>query len=335
MISWLWTGYMGQWVSLVSVPFPSLSIWSRIIAPTFAPPVKSAALHNIQVLETPYKAVFGAEAVLWNPICRSETNFCIRCSSLIRQHAQKEIQCIGDKEIKEWGIAGEFLFIEAHDCQYPTKAMALPEREIAQGWDHCADRMISLCQAPMVGSECITCGIYSHAADKLLLITGRFLKGARTQQCTNTLSCFTGLYFCSSYFLLILWVLLLTYTYGHTPLARCGGITRALTHLFHSFQGFSTSQPYNPFLSVMLQYRFLTAPRITVEKDSCGSDGAGAVGGFHSDTKAMKRLDQPSVQWVPQCVSGLRHSGSICDLLFELRHQKTMFLLYTANHGRV
>lgn len=25
-------------------------------------------------------------------------------------------------------------------------------------------------------------------------------------------------------------------------------------------------------------------------------------GGFHSDTKAMKRLDRWSVQWVPMCV---------------------------------
>ena len=30
--------------------------------------------------------------------------------------------------------------------------------------------------------------------------------------------------------------------------------------------------------------------------------GGGGAGGFHSDTKAMKRLDQWSVQWVPVCV---------------------------------
>lgn len=78
-----------------------------------------------------------------------------------------------------------------------------------------------------------------------------------------------------------------------------------MTHLSESFKKvFSTSHPDNPFLSVMLQHRFLTAQRIA--EDSCGSDGAGGVcvgGGFHSDTKAMKRLDRWSVQWVPVCVS--------------------------------
>lgn len=34
----------------------------------------------------------------------------------------------------------------------------------------------------------------------------------------------------------------------------------------------------------------------------CVWGGGGGGGGFHSDTKAMKRLDQWSVQWVPVCV---------------------------------
>lgn len=77
-----------------------------------------------------------------------------------------------------------------------------------------------------------------------------------------------------------------------------------MTHLSESFKKvFSASHPDNPFLSVMLQYHFLTAQRIA--EDSCGSDGAGGEcvwGGFHSDTKAMKRLDWWSVQWVLVCV---------------------------------
>lgn len=39
----------------------------------------------------------------------------------------------------------------------------------------------------MVGSECITCGIYTVAADKLQPITGNFLKGARRHENTNML----------------------------------------------------------------------------------------------------------------------------------------------------
>ena len=61
-------------------------------------------------------------------------------------------------------------------------------------------------------------------------------------------------------------------------------------------------QPSNPFHSVMLQYGFLAAPRISKGRTVVGVTAWGAAGGFHSDTKAMKRLDQWSVQWVTVCV---------------------------------
>ena len=172
--------------------------------------------------------------------------------------------------------------------------------------------MIPLCPSPTVGSECITCGIYTVAADKPQLITGNFSKVARGQSCTkssnNMLPRLTrpGSTPAPSPFIDSAKV-----AHKHTPSPRCGGITGGMTHLSESFKGFFfffffPSHLDNPFLSVMLQYRFLTAPRITGERTVVGAmmlvvwwcGGVGG-GGFHSDTKAMKRLDQRSVQWVP------------------------------------
>lgn len=163
--------------------------------------------------------------------------------------------------------------------------------------------MIPLCLSPMVGSECITCGIYTVAADKLQLITGNFLKGAWRQSCTNTPTCFPG-WLGSTGFLLPLRIDSATLTHKHTPSPRCGGITRGMTHLSESFKGFFHQPPRQsiPFSHASVSFPY--SPKDYWGEDSCGSDGAGGVGGFHSDTKAMKRLDQWSVQWlpVPVCV---------------------------------
>ncbi len=208
------------------------------------------------------------------------------------------------------------LFMEANILPRPYR-----ESEIAQWWDHCADRMIPLCPSPMVGSERITCGIYTVAADKLRLITGNFLKGACRQSCTKTPTCVPG-WLGWTVFLLTLCIdsaPSATLTHKHTPLPRCGGITGGMTHLSESFKGFFHQPPRQsiPFSHASVSFPY--SPEDYWGEDSCGSDGAGGVyvcvsvcetvcveggggGGFHSDTKAMKRLDQWSVQWVPVCV---------------------------------
>lgn len=91
-----------------------------------------------------------------------------------------------------------------------------------------------------------------------------------------------------------------------------------------------------PFSHASVSFPY--SPKDYQGEDSCGSDdacgvgggrrGGGGRGGFHSDTKAMKRLVQQTVQWVPvqvcECVrvcmdlksgSSWRHSGTIHDLL--------------------
>lgn len=91
--------------------------------------------------------------------------------------------------------------------------------------------------------------------------------------------------------------------------------------------------PSNPFHSVMLQYGFLAAPRISKERTVVGVTEWGlcvvVVGGcFHSDTKAMKRLDHWSVQWVTVvciCVHA--------DSLLELDTVEPFMIYYLAPSG--
>lgn len=125
--------------------------------------------------------------------------------------------------------------------------------------------MIPLCLSPVVGSDCVACGIYAVASDKL--ITGNFLKRctqashAQTHQRISLIAP-SGTGFFPHWVLIVL--CLPPSTHRRTPLPRCAPITRGMTHLSEFFKGFlfcflHASHPDNPFLSVMLQHRFLTA----------------------------------------------------------------------------
>lgn len=163
------------------------------------------------------------------------------------------------------------------------------ESEIARQWDHQANRMIPLSPSLLGGCKCDTCGIYTVGCDKLLL--NHRLPPLEVLPPESL----PGLMFSLVFILPPLRL---------TPSLRCGRMR--WTHM---------SKPFNAPLPPSDQ---LTRPSVPFSIGSSQPRGllrkgqfVGVMvwlggkwgGGFHSDTRAMKRLDQWSVQWVPVCVN--------------------------------
>lgn len=167
---------------------------------------------------------------------------------------------------------------------------------MAQRWDHSADRMIPLCPSTLAAGEHNTCVFTFSAAANHSSFAGGVCAGTETKT-----SCFCGCLVSVHTW----WFCVSLHMDGHLGPGRgrdnCQDDTLAPLLLTNSL--FHQSIPLS-HASISFPY----SPEDHWAEDSSGSDvlvvhvGRRGGGGFHSDTAAMKRLDQWTVLCMPVCV---------------------------------